>query len=225
MHKTFSTTCIINVLLSVCLIIVSACQFKPKATRSLLQAARQKAPYDVIIVPGIQFKNGQWDRVMKGRIYWAKYLYDEGIARNIILSGSAVHTPYYEAQVMALYAKAVGIPEENILLELKAEHSTENAYYGYKLAKQQGFHKIALASDPFQTRMLRKFIRKKVSKEIDLIPFVVDTLQMLEPAMTDPVIDYQLARAVNFIPLKERESFFKRWRGTIRGNMDTSAYR
>jgi len=59
---------------------------------------------------------------MKGRVYWSKYLYDRGIGKNIMYSGNAVYTPYFEGEIMALYAKAIGIPPEHIYTELKAEH-------------------------------------------------------------------------------------------------------
>ncbi|MGN6435957.1 MAG: YdcF family protein [Agriterribacter sp.] len=202
-----------------------SCSFSGKASGKLLQQAQANGPYDIIIVPGIQFENGQWDRVMKGRIYWSKYLLDKGITENIMYSGAAVYSPYNEAEIMALYAEAIGIPREKIYTELLAEHSTENIYYGYKKAKQLGFKKIALASDPFQTRMLKKFVKKKINPDVALIPMVVDTMKLIEPSMTDPVIDYKKAYRENFISIKKRESFWKRLRGTIRGNMDTTAYR
>ncbi|MES1218530.1 MAG: YdcF family protein [Bacteroidota bacterium] len=206
-------------------LVVSACSFSGKATKKLFTKASAGAPYDVIIVPGSPLENGKWGRTMKGRIYWAKFLFEKGIAKNIMFSGASVYTPYYEAKVMSLYAQALGIPGKNIYEELKAEHSTENVYYSYKYAQKLGFKKIALASDPFQTRMLRKYARKKVSADIALIPFVVDTLEKIDPAMIDPVIDFQPAFNPDFISIKKRDSFWKRMRGTLRGNIDTSAYK
>lgn len=203
---------------------ISACTYSAKSSKRLLGNAEQQAPFDVIIVPGIQFENNKWDTVMKGRIYWSKYLFDKGIAKNIMYSGSAVYTPYYEAEIMAMYAEAIGIPAEHIYLEKKAEHSTENIYYGYKKAMQLGFKSVAVASDPFQTRMLRKYTRKKVSKNIAIIPFVIDTLKMLQPSMIDPSIPYEKAFKKDFVSIKERESFWRRMRGTIKGNIDTTAY-
>src|SRR5579871_1824586 len=161
---------------------------------------------------------------MKGRIYWSKYLFDHGIAKNIMYSGSSVYSPYYEGEVMALYAKALGIPAEHIFTETKAEHSTENIYYSYKKAKKLGFITIALASDPFQSKSLRKFIRKKIDAEVAVIPMVIDTMKMIEPTMTDPEIDYQKAYNPNFISLTKREGFWKRLRGTMGKNMDTHVY-
>lgn len=152
-----------------------SCTYSSKATRRLYRQALRKKPYDVVIVPGVPFENGQWGRVMKVRVYWSKFLYDHGVARNIIYSGNAVYTPYAEGQIMAMYAIALGIPKEHVYSEVRAEHSTENVYYSYQLARKLGFRSMALASDPSQTHLLRKFTRKKVSADIDLIPMVEDS--------------------------------------------------
>jgi uncharacterized SAM-binding protein YcdF (DUF218 family) len=180
--------------------------------------------YDIIVVPGVPLENGKWSPTMKARIYWSKFLYDKGIAKNIMYSGSAVYSPYYEAQIMALYGEAIGIPKENIFIETKAEHSTENIYYSYKKSKKLGFNIIALASDPFQTKMLRRFTRKIVSPDVGLIPMVIDSLKAMVPKMTDPVIDYQQAFMKNFVPLTERESFWERFKGTRGLDIDTTVY-
>jgi hypothetical protein len=174
-------------------------------------------------VPGVPPENGKWSYTMKGRILWSKYLYDKGIAKNIMYSGSAVYAPYKEGEVMALYAIALGIPKEHVLSETKAEHSTENIYYSYKKAKQLGYRKIALVSDMFQTKMLKRFTRKKVSADVDLIPMVEDSMPNAD-SIPDPVIDLEQTRVSNFVSITERESFWKRLRGTRGLNVDTTAY-
>jgi hypothetical protein len=73
--------------------------------------------------------------------------------------------------------------------------------------------------------MLRVFTRKKVSRDIGFIPIVYDTLLAMEHRMTDPEIDHQAAFVKDFIPLPQRENFFKRFRGTRGLDIDTSAYR
>jgi uncharacterized SAM-binding protein YcdF (DUF218 family) len=205
------------------LLIFNSCYFSHKATQKYFDKSKSKV-FDVIIVPGVPLENGQWSKTMKGRIYWSKYLYDKGIAKNIMYSGSSVYTPYYEGEVMALYAEALGIPKEHIFSETRAEHSTENIYYSYKKAKKMGFKTFALASDPYQTKTLKRFTRKKVNAEIAIIPMVVDTMKVIEPSMTDPVIDYQKAFNKNFISLKKRESYIKRLRGTMGKNIDKRLY-
>ena len=205
-------------------IFLLSCSYSRKNTARLLTKAYAAAPYDIIIVPGVPLENGKWSRTMKGRVYWSKYLFDRGITKNIMYSGNSVYSPYYEAEVMKLYAVALGIPEDHVFCEKKAEHSTENVYYSFLYARKLGFKKIALASDPFQTRTLRGYARK-VNPDIGLIPFVTDTLKVIEPFMLDPEIDYAKAYNTDFISIKKRDSFWKRLRGTLRGNIDTTAYR
>jgi len=134
------------VFIAACLLL-SSCYYSRQNTHKLLLKAIAAEPYDLIIVPGTPLYNGKWNKTMKGRVYWSKYLFDKGITRNIMYSGSSVYSPYYEAEVMKLYAIAIGIPGQNIFTEKKAEHSTENVYYSYKYATKLGFKRIALASD------------------------------------------------------------------------------
>lgn len=205
------------------LVILNACTYTAKATRELLDEASQKE-YDMVVVPGVPLEDGKWSRIMKARIYWSKYLYDRGIARNIMYSGSAVYTRYYEAEVMALYAEAIGIDPKHIFTETRAEHSTENIYYSYKKARKLGFNSIALASDPFQSKMLENYVKNKVDTGVDLIPIVFDTLRAMEPIMKNPALNFARAEASNFIPITRRESFWKRFKGTRGGNVDATAY-
>jgi uncharacterized SAM-binding protein YcdF (DUF218 family) len=218
------TNRVVDIWLLMCsALILQACQFSKKTSQRLYNEA-SKQQFDAVIVPGVPFENNLWSRTMKGRVYWAKHLYDKGIAKNIIFSGGAVYSPYTEAEIMALYATALGVPQTNVFTETKAEHSTENLYYSYKKARKLGFKKIALASDPFQTKMLRRFARKKVDKQLALIPFVIDTLETIEPHMTDPVINYEQALVSDFKSITEREGFWKRLRGTMGKRIDTAAY-
>jgi len=201
----------------------SSCSFSSKTTERYLKKALTQS-YDMIAVPGIPFTEVGWDSTMKARVYWSKYLYDKGIAKNIMYSGSAVHTPYYEGEIMAMYAVAIGIPKEHVFFESKAEHSTENLYYTYLKSKKLGFYHIALATDPYQAKQLRRFARVRISKDVGLIPIVFDTLRAMQPRMIDPVIDYKQAYKKEFVSLKERESFWKRLRGTMGKDIDYNAY-
>lgn len=150
--------------------------------------------------------------VHKMRIHWAKYLYNQGYTKNIIFSGSAVATPYVESKVMALYAEELGIPKDRIFTEEKAEHSTENVYYSYRLAKELGFRKIALASDPFQSSYMGKFMRK-FEIPVALLPTVIDTLKVLN--LYEPAIDPASTMKEGFVKLSARENFFQRFKGTM----------
>jgi len=185
------------------------------------RALKAHAKYDVIIVPGIQFVEPTWDRVLQLRLIWAKYLYDTGIAKNIITSGSSVYTPYVEAKIMAEYLVAMGVPREHVFIEDKAEHSTENVWYGWKLAKRQGFKSIAVCSDPFQSKLLYRFAKRRTKKEVYFLPAIFDTLRTLPHDM--PTIAYKDFKIVEFVPITERQSTWKRWRGTMGKNIDYDA--
>jgi uncharacterized SAM-binding protein YcdF (DUF218 family) len=218
-NKTFSGLSFLTLFL----VFTGSCAYSSKASRQLLEESFHKK-YDMIVVPGVPFEDGKWSATMKDRVFWSKYLYDKGIAKNVMYSGSAVYSPYREAEIMAMYGEKLGIPKENIYTEIKAEHSTENIYYSYKKAKELGFSSVALASDPFQTKMLRRFTRKIVSPEVALIPIVYDTLISLEAFTQDPTIDYNKARVDNFKSIKKRKNFFERFRGTRGLEIDSTAY-
>ncbi len=209
--------------LSAMIFLMSACSFSAKTTEKYYKKAVTES-YDMIAVPGVPFTETGWDSTMKARVYWSKHLFDKGIAKNIMYSGSSVYSPYYEAEIMALYAIEIGIPKENVFTETKAEHSTENLYYVYLKSKKMGFSHIALATDPFQAKQLRRFARVRINKNVGLIPIVFDTLRKMQPFMTDPIIDYRKAYNSNFVSLKSRESFWKRLRGTMGKNLDYNAY-
>ena len=205
-------------------VLLYSCSYSKKAARNLLEEAKTKS-FDIIVVPGVQFNKPHWDRTMRGRVYWAKYLYDLGIAKNIMFSGSSVYTAYYEGEIMAMYAEAIGIPKEHIFTETKAEHSTENIYYSYKKAKKMGFKTIALASDMFQTRSLRRFAHKRLSLDIGMIPWVLTTIKRMDLTMKkELVIDYPKAFNDSFVSIKKRQGFFKRLKGTWGKNLDKNLY-
>jgi uncharacterized SAM-binding protein YcdF (DUF218 family) len=213
----------LSVLVMITLFVFSSCSYSKKSAAKLLAEAKTKS-YDIIVVPGVPFNTPEWDRVMRGRVFWSKYLYDLGIAKNIMYSGSSVYSPYYEGDIMALYAEALGIPKEHIFSETKAEHSTENIYYSYKKAKQLGFKTVALASDQFQTKSLSRFSRKKLSKDIGMIPWVMPIIRELDAKLTTPQIDHQKAFNPDFISIKKREGFWKRLRGTRGKNINPLFY-
>jgi uncharacterized SAM-binding protein YcdF (DUF218 family) len=172
--------------------------------------------YDAIIVPGVPHNGQNWSSTMRDRVLWSVYLYKSGHAKNVIYSGSAVYTAYEEAAVMALYAEQLGIPREHIFLDSRAEHTTENIYYSYQIAKKQQFECIAFATDPFQGYSMKSFI-KKFEFPIDIFPIDYDTLSSL--MIQEPKINPELAKRDAFTSIVERESKWKRFRGTMGQNI------
>ena len=190
----------------------SSCAFSKTQSRSLYGDAKEKAPYGAIIVPGVPFDGENWSPTMKSRVLWSYYLYENGITENIIYSGGAVYTEYSEAKVMAEYGKALGIPASHIYLDTLAEHSSENVYYSYLVAKRNNLKKVAFATDPFQAKRLKGMV-KKLELPIDLLPLIADSINA--EAFEDPNINADFAKENNFVSIKERESFMTRVKGTM----------
>jgi uncharacterized SAM-binding protein YcdF (DUF218 family) len=192
-------------------LLLTHCSFSHYAKKSYEKADKEK-PFDVIIVPGVPYEKENTTSVMKMRIYWAKLLYDSGFTKNIIFSGSAVYSPFVEGIAMKIIADSLGIPSDHTFSETKAEHSTENVYYSWKMARDMGFQKIALASDPFQSRLLRSFA-KKYCPGVKAIPVVFDRLQIDDTPL--PLIDTTTAFRADFVSIVHRESFWQRFSGTM----------
>ena len=172
------------------------------------------APYDILIVPGIPYQDQDWtSNVMKDRVAWAFYLYKKGIARNVIFSGNAVYSPYVEGKIMAMHAIALGIPQKHVFSETKAEHSTENLIYSYRMAKKMGFKKIAVATDPFQSNTLKTYAWD-YGIQITFIPIVYDSLRCFT-INSSFKIDPSVAYVSDFVPLPQRENIIKRLMGTL----------
>lgn len=207
-------------LLSVLLILMYGFLIKAYSKKPELTTNDDITTYDVIIVPGVPFNDDYWTDVLLSRIYWSHYLYKTGITKNIIYSGSAVYTPYIESEIMAMYGKEMGINESNIYTETNAEHSVENVYYSYHLALALGFEKIALATDPFQSRMM-KWPSKRMKVDIDFIPFSVEIFDSIKTKNLDKIeIDPSKAFVNNFVSIENRENFFQRLMGTLGRNIE-----
>src|SRR5690606_2871003 len=128
---------------------------------------------------------------------------------------------YVEAKIMKQYGIALGIPAEHIFTDTVAKHSTENLFYSYQMAKNLGFEKVALATDPFQNAPLKRFAESN-DIDVDFLPIVFSTLKEINKV--EPPIDPSVAFVDNFVPLPEKKSFFKRFRGTLGKDIDPNVY-
>ena len=175
------------------------------------EVAKQKKPYDVIIVPGFPHDSGKVNMVLSQRIKWAFYLYKNGYTKNIIFSGAAVHSPYVEAEAMKLIALQTGMDSNHLFTETKAKHTTENLYYSSIMANNLGFKSIAFATEPAQCSFMKPF-RRKFKLKLDFLPVVTDSVMNMNLILHP--IDESSAFVPDFIPLKEQEGLLKSLRGT-----------
>ena len=171
-----------------------------------------KTVYDAIIIPGYPCDGISWNLTVKMRLLWAKYLFDNGLAKNIIVSGSSVYTEYNEAKVMAIYAEAMGIPRANIFKETEAEHSKENVYYSMNVAKKHGFKKVAIATDRIQLTFLLRHFMKQEKLNIDKLPVNLNLIRSMDHK--EPSVNLASAIDIGFVSVKNRETVRERLRGT-----------
>ncbi len=189
-----------------------SCFFLGPSPRARLKQAEAMKPIDIAIVPGLPLYHGKWDTLLKSR------LYKKGIVSNILYSGNAVYTPWVEGPSMGLFANQLGIPREHIVIDTIAEHSIENLFYGYRLAKSLGYKTIAIATDPFQCAMLHKYAKKNFNETIYFIPIVYDSIRAQMNAI-ELEIDTTLTVKKNFIPIEQRMDYKDRFKGTAGKNI------
>lgn len=180
-------------------IVTTSCLVK-SITATTYHRNLSKAPFDVVIIPGNPYDPQNPNLIFKARVLWAKVLYDKGIAKNIIFSGAAVHTPYNESFVMKLLAHRIGIPCENVFIETKARNSKENILYSVELARELGFQNIALATDPFQTIYLKKYIQS-TTPNMSKLPISMDSLKNWYLDKVElPQLKKELVQVEEFVP-------------------------
>jgi uncharacterized SAM-binding protein YcdF (DUF218 family) len=214
-----------KILLLTFLIAAAGCMSPKKAAKHYANTVGKNIKVDALIVPGLAFKSRNWPTLMKRRVIWSSVLYKQGICKHIIFSGGAVYTPFTEAYIMGLYAQKLGIPRSAILYDTIAEHSTENVYYSYLIAKENNFKSVALATDRFQSGFLKGFVRRRFGTPIHLIPVVKDTIDKY--SFMEPKIDTNRAKVKHpeaFRSIKQRQPLTRRIRGTFGLNIPWNKY-
>lgn len=117
--------------------------------------ARQVAPrsntsgsqFDAILVLGTPAdSDGNPTPEMLDRVTEAVAEYRRGVARRLILSGSAAHNEFIEADVMARVAEAQGVPASAVYEETRALDTIQNACYSEAILKAHGWHSAEVIS-------------------------------------------------------------------------------
>lgn len=184
-------------------------------SNGIYKQEKKNGAFDAVIIPGVPYQDSAFLNVMNLRVRWAEYLYKNGMTKHIIFSGSAVYTPYVEAYVMGLMAKKLGLPDSIIFYETKAEHSTENLYYGYHLAQSLGFKRIAVASDPMQTYLLSQSNEQFKITDIHFMPMSRDFMKSTRGLAPIEVDASSLRINEGFVALPDRKNSRQRFRGTL----------
>jgi hypothetical protein len=176
-------------------------------------------PYDAVIIPGFPHDGKKWNDVIKFRLLWAVHLYENQLAKNFIFSGGSVHTPYNEGMIMALYAAKMGIPKENIFIEPRARHSSENVYYSLQVAEELNFKRVAVATDPVQGFLLTNYTERIRDQKIHYINLQPKKIRPTKHP-DEPKIDFWLAYNDDFTPLSSKKKYWERKKESLGLDID-----
>ena len=163
-------------------------------------------PFDAIVVPGCPCEDdGRLSRCQMGQAGNAALLWRDGWTRNFIVSGSDVHTPYVEAEAIAMAMTALGVPPAHIVLERDALHSDENIYYSVMLAKRGGFERLAVTSFGSVAGGLCRFM-VKFGHECSAIPRDRAALEKFLKPQESMLRALRATRVQSWEPLEERQA-------------------
>lgn len=100
------------------------------------------------------------------RARYAAELYRDGYANFVIFSSGYVYK-YNDAENMKLIALSAGVPEENIILEQKANSTYENAKFTKEILDANNWNSILLVSSPYNMRRAA-LVYKKLDKDLKI---------------------------------------------------------
>lgn len=176
------------------LFLAVACSYTALCAASIVLYARRDEVQaaDVIIVLGAGTDGREPNPVFQERLNHAVTLYTEGYSDMILLTGGL--TPgndHSDAYIAEQYLLALGVPEEDILLEERSTITQENIQYAKEIMDSQGFSTAVIVSDPLH--MKRSIL---MAKDYEIEAFSSPT----------PTTRYQTWRTK--LPFLMREIFF-----------------
>ena len=111
---------------------------------------------DAIVVLGAAQYDGRPSRVFKARLDHAADLFHQDVAPTIVVTGGKQPGDRFtEASAGAEYLHTKGVPDANILREVKSHSSLESLQASAQFLHQEGKRSVVLVSDPFHSLRIR----------------------------------------------------------------------
>lgn len=105
--------------------------------------------FDTLIVLGYPANSdGTPSPEQRERVLEGVREYKAGVAPRIIMTGTAAHNHYVEADVMAQLARSQGVPASAILEDVQAQNTIQNIYYSARIMHQYGLNSAEIISSP-----------------------------------------------------------------------------
>lgn len=120
----------------------------------------EKQSADVAIVLGAGNYNGEVSPVFAERINHAIWLYENGYARKILMTGGyGSGSDCSDARAAKIYACSKGVLDEDILVEEKSEITQENIQYAKVIMEEAGYETAIIVSDPLHMKRSMRMAR------------------------------------------------------------------
>ena len=112
---------------------------------------------DAIVVLGAAQYDGKPSPVLKARLDQATYLWNEGLADWLIVTGGKQEGDRYtEAQASHLYLEEQGVPAESIFEEEEGTTTLESLERVQDIAEERGIESLLLVSDPLHSERIKR---------------------------------------------------------------------
>ncbi|MBR2877430.1 MAG: YdcF family protein [Clostridia bacterium] len=112
-----------------------------------------KQPSDVAVVLGAAISDGEVSPVYRERINHGIFLYENGYADYLLLTGGFGEGSYKSDSAIAKeYALSQGVPEDKILIEEKSTITEENLEYAKEIMDENGLETAIIVSDPLHMK-------------------------------------------------------------------------
>jgi vancomycin permeability regulator SanA len=136
------------------------------------QSHRDEIRYsDAIVVLGAAQYQGRPSPVYKARLDHAAYLYHEGVAEKVVVTGGKRKGDRFtEAETGFIYLDASGVPPEDLLMEQKGKNSLESLRNVWELTRGEGIETLVLVSDPLHSERIERIATDLGFEEVHTSP-------------------------------------------------------
>ena len=144
------------------LVLLTVVSYRPLLTVSgqFLIVREELKPADVIIVLA-----GEREE----RVEYGVWLYQQGYAPQIIMSGGPVVWHVTAAEIMKEQAVFLGVPAEDILVEERSTTTKENAEFTKDLMVAEGFGSAILVTSPYHSRRASRIFHRVFGQDMEII--------------------------------------------------------
>jgi uncharacterized SAM-binding protein YcdF (DUF218 family) len=106
--------------------------------------------FDTLIVLGTPtLKDGTPSMEMRERVEESVREYKAGVAPHIIMTGTAAHNRFVEAQAMVDLAASEGVPRDHLFVEGQAKDTIQNIWFSRQMMQAHDWHSAEVISSPY----------------------------------------------------------------------------